>query len=223
MFSNLLKKTSGFFWVLLLVATLIPMQSLAAEPTDMGKITVDVRDENGVKMIGDWYLHQGTTDQGLVLRNGTKGEEFNFTAGVYFIEVRNLKLYPFYKVFSGNPQTLKIGGAITYTVQYFKTEAQKAKATSAPISVEPVVAPVSVPTIETPPVAPSAPAVVTPKRTPVRLNIVRPVVADPWIEEVQPAVNQEYSLAVTGPEGLLGALSLFSIVSGLWIVKRKNA
>jgi len=224
MISNLSKAISRLFWVLLLVATFVPMRSLAADPTDLGKITIQVTDENGVNLAGNWYLHAGTAIGNTVIRNGTKGEVFNSPAGSYFLEVRNLKAHPFY------PQMLDIGGSIEFKVQYFTTEDQKANATIAPVVVEPAVVdtvpaedmPAS--TVDTPAPSTSAPAVVTPKPNPhIKLNIIRPVAEDAPAQDTASSADQGYSLAVTGPEGLLGALSLFSLASGLWIVKRKNS
>jgi len=224
MISNLIKMTAKAFLILVLLATLIPMRSLAADPTDLGKITIEVTGENGTKLSGNWYLHQGINDKGMVLRNGSSGEVFNFSAGIYYLEVRNLKVYPYYKVFSANPQTLKVGGAIKFQVQYFKTEVQKANATSAPVPPTPVV-PEVIPTpdpVVVNPVDDSTPDPVAPKKTPIKLTIVRPAVQDPAIAYDGPE-EVGYRLATTGPNGLLGILLAFSLVSGLWIIKRKNA
>lgn len=213
----------------MLLATFAPLRTLAADPTDQGKITIEVSDPNGKALIGDWYLHQGSTDLGFVVRNGSKGEVFNASAGTYFLEVRNLKAYPFRKVLTANPQTLEIGGTLRFGVRYFVTEEQMANATSDPVVETPVtVEPAPVVVVPAPDLAPEA---VTPApaskpklvNNHIKLNIVRTPETDPWIEEEQPAEDREYSLAVTGPEGLLGVLSILSMVSGLWIVKRKNA
>jgi len=222
MVSNLIKTITKAFLVLVLLAAFAPMRSLAADPTDLGKITIEVSDQNGAAIGGDWYLYAGATSNTLVARNGTKGEVFNFPAGTYFLEVRNIKTHPFYKVFSANPQTLMIKGSIRFQVQYFVTEAQKARATSAPTPATPAVTPTPAPVIEIPAPVTVTPAPVVQKKAPIKLTIIRPAVEDPAIAYDGPG-EVGYQLATTGPNGLLGALLAFSLIAGLWIVKRKNA
>jgi hypothetical protein len=230
MFLNLLKRATGVFGVLLLLATFAPMRALAADPTDLGKITIEVSDQNGTSLSGDWYLHSGKTEANDTVRNGSKGEVFDFPAGTYFLEVRNLKLYPFYKIFTANPQTLNVGDGIQFDVQYFQTEDQKNGATNAPVMIEPA-ASQTVPVVVTPSPAPApivtapapAPVIVPLKNNHIKLNIVRPVETDETTQNNDSGQAQNYNLATTGPAGLLGVLVLFSMACGLWIVKRKNA
>jgi len=60
------------------------------------------------------------------LPNGSGGETFSAPAGTYYLEYRNVPpTYNFRSLRSDNPQTLEIGGTITFNIQYFKTEEQK--------------------------------------------------------------------------------------------------
>lgn len=91
--------------------------------TGQGKVIVSVADDQNQAFSGEWYLHSGTTSTGSLVRNGSSGESFNIDAGTYYLEVRGLvHTYPYYYVFSSNPQILAENDTITFNVQYFKTQ-----------------------------------------------------------------------------------------------------
>ncbi len=108
----------------LLIATLLPLTSLAVDiEKEKGTVTINVYDENNQKFSGNWFLHQGTSTKGRIVRNGTSGETFDIDDGNYYLEAqRKNSRYNYYIIYSNNPQTLEIDGEITYKIQYFKTQ-----------------------------------------------------------------------------------------------------
>lgn len=134
MFSSIYR-VGKYFLLTLLIATLLPINNLADlsvralatsdEEASLGTININLYDQNYEDFIGNWYLHQGTTIKGRLIRNSISDETFDIENGVYFLEVRKIwKTHPFYLVHSDNPQTLEAEGEITYNVQYFETEEQ---------------------------------------------------------------------------------------------------
>lgn len=129
---SLLRTISLSLFVALLTVILIPFGSLlAAEPE--GTVIISIQDENGEAFSGDWYLHQGTTINGFVVRNGSAGEVFQADFGSYFLEVRNLLGdHPYHLLYSDNPQFLSENETITFNVQYFETEEEMLVASGNP-------------------------------------------------------------------------------------------
>ena len=134
MFSSIYR-ISKYFLLTLLIVALLPINSLtdlsvralaaSDEEVNLGTININLYDQNYDDFRGDWYLHQGTTIMGRVVRNGTSDETFDIENSVYFLEIRKIwETHPFYLVHSDNPQTLEAGGNITFNVQYFETEEQ---------------------------------------------------------------------------------------------------
>lgn len=114
-----------------LFAMLVPVAAMAESP--QGTVTVSIQDAAGQAFSGDWYLHQGTTINGFLVRNGSAGETFDVNVGNYFLEVRGLAGdHPYYTIYSDNPQTVEENQSITYNVQYFETEEQMLIATGNP-------------------------------------------------------------------------------------------
>lgn len=97
----------------------------AAAPVvpDTGNVEIRVIDEKNQKFSGNWYLHQGVNEKGMVLRNGSSGEKFSMPVGNYYLEAqRKDALHPYYFLMSKNPQTLPGGESILFEIQYFPTE-----------------------------------------------------------------------------------------------------
>jgi len=137
-----MKRFLNFLAILLLAVNLFPVGSYAYdrdEDPNLGTITIDVIDQDGNEIGGAWFLHQGSGDQGLIVRNGTKGETFKKNNGFYFIRAHNIKNYEARVIKGENPQNLFAGETVHFTVQYFETaedlvkaEAKKDEASSQP-------------------------------------------------------------------------------------------
>ena len=108
-------------FILMMGISLIP-GGRAAEVEDQGTIVINVYDENGDEFAGNWYLHQGINERGMVVRNGSNGETFLFSDGTYYLRAHGKTDAPYPLIHSDNPQALEIGETITYNVQYFATE-----------------------------------------------------------------------------------------------------
>lgn len=118
--------------LILLTALLLsfPYSALMADAAStQGKVIINVLDENNKPYSGNWYLHQGITDNGLLVRNGSSGETFTVQEGIYFLTVYKKDYFrPYHVIYSTNPQTLTANETITFNVQYFKTEEEMANA-----------------------------------------------------------------------------------------------
>lgn len=115
------RKLSSVLSIILISALFLPSTLFAESPK--GTVIINVLDEDGQPFSGEWYLHTGTSVNGLVKRNGSVGETFQADAGSYFLEVRGLPGdHPYTWLFSDNPQTLDEDASITFTTQYFETE-----------------------------------------------------------------------------------------------------
>jgi len=124
-----LKNMKPLKYMILIIFLLFafPASAFTAEVNNQGTIIINVYDENNKPYIGNWYLYQGTTNSGQLVRNGSSGEKFSFPAGVYFLEVLKKEIrYPYHMIRSDNPQTLIAGQTITYYAQYFQTSEQMA-------------------------------------------------------------------------------------------------
>jgi hypothetical protein len=117
------------FKKLILIALLLlilPAGTHAADQSNSGKIIINVRDENNNPYVGNWFLYNGSTNKGMMVRNGSGGETFNFDPGIYFIEAQPKEtIRPYRLIRSDNPQALATGETITFDIQYFQTEDQK--------------------------------------------------------------------------------------------------
>lgn len=119
---SLLRTISIFLFVALLTLGFVPLGTFAESTST---VIISVQDQDNLALSGDWYLHQGTTINGFLVRNGSAGETFQVDSGSYFLEVRNLMgSYPYYLLHSDNPQFVEEDAMITYNVQYFETEEQ---------------------------------------------------------------------------------------------------
>jgi hypothetical protein len=122
-------KSAQIFKKIILIAILfliLPNASKAADEINLGKIIVNIHDENNNAYVGNWFLHNGITANGTVVRNGSSGETFNLEAGTYFIEAQKSdNIRPYRLIRSDNPQTVTAGETITFDIQYFQTEDQK--------------------------------------------------------------------------------------------------
>ena len=204
---------------------------------DTGTVTVKVTDSNGANVGGNWYLYQGVGNQGLMLRNGTKGETFSIPYGFYFLVAQRVfgKLDA-RRILSANPQELKAGETATFAVQYFKTQADM-DATAVPPATEETVAEETVPAEPQPVVTeePAADTTPTPPTAPPHQTIdahyvfARPfemapvtLTTPPPAEETAPATPVVYELAATGPASTFFLLILISISGGLAYSMRRN-
>ncbi len=119
---SLLRTISIFLFVALLTLGFIPLGTFAESTST---VIISVQDQDNLALSGDWYLHQGTTINGFLVRNGSAGETFQVDSGSYFLEVRNLiSSHPYYLLHSDNPQFVEEDATITFNVQYFETEEQ---------------------------------------------------------------------------------------------------
>ena len=119
---SLLRTISIFLFVALLTLGFVPFGTFAASTST---VIISVQDQSNLALSGNWYLHQGTTLNGALIRNGSSGEIFEVDSGSYFLEVRNLLgSYPYYLLHSDNPLFVDEDATITFNVQYFETEEQ---------------------------------------------------------------------------------------------------
>lgn len=123
----------------------LPTAESEAASANEGTVVVNVVNQDGVDVAGNWLLRKKTST-GSVPRNGTMGEVFTITPYTYFLEARQAFNYPFFLLESDTPQELVNGGTITFDLRYFKKIEQKTAylegITPEPIVVEPVVEPV---------------------------------------------------------------------------------
>ena len=127
---NNMKSVKNVILIILLLLA-FPTSAFMAEVSNQGTITINVYDENNKPYMGNWYLHQGTNEKGLVLRNGSSGETFSFKEGTYFLRVyKKDSTHPYNVIYSNNPQTLTADETITFNVQYFKTQEEMNNASS---------------------------------------------------------------------------------------------
>lgn len=112
---------------MLAIAFLMPVNTFASGH-DRGTITINVYDEQFEEIRGQWFLHRGPNDDGLLMRNGTGSETFQIEDGIYYLKVLrifndNFEVdHPFYLINSENSQFLEVNETIRFDVQYFKTE-----------------------------------------------------------------------------------------------------
>ncbi|MBN1258839.1 hypothetical protein JXA05_03725 [Candidatus Peregrinibacteria bacterium] len=216
---------------LLVVSLAAPIALALEQPAGTGTVTVKVTDENGVDMNGKWYLHQGTGNQGLMLRNGTKGETFFMPAGYYFLDTWRLPKYEGRRILGANPQLVDVGSAIEYVLQYFKTQADM----DAVITAEQAVAE----TAEIPAMAEISSEEETavpdePSRQTIETHYVfaRPFEMAPITlttpsnsgegGEAAPETPVVYALAATGPSATLLLFVLMSIAGGIAYTMKKD-
>lgn len=131
---SLLKKLSITLLVTVFALGFLPLASGAAME---GTITVSVQNEDEDGFSGDWYLHQGTTISGMLIRNGSSSETFDVDTGTYYLEVRGVPNdRPYYYLHSENPQTVDEGETVIFNVQYFETEGEMLTASGNPPAAE---------------------------------------------------------------------------------------
>lgn len=86
-----------------------------------GTLVIDLQDSANANVTGEaWTLHSGTSASGTVVQSST-GDAIlnNMTIGSYFLETTsNTGNYKTIVVTSENPQTLKAGGTLTFSVLY---------------------------------------------------------------------------------------------------------
>ncbi len=126
----------------LFVMAFLPLSALAQQSNENGTVKIIITDENRNPFSGNWFLHQGTSIKGHLVRNGSSGEEFSMPAGHYYLEAqRKSSRYPLVWLKSVNPQTLEAGKTLRWELQYFKTQEELDAAKNAPAP-----APTSAPT-----------------------------------------------------------------------------
>ncbi|MBU0577834.1 hypothetical protein KJ742_05195 [Patescibacteria group bacterium] len=122
---SLFKKASIAF-LSLFILSFIPFVTFAEEDPSLGTITINTRNQEGEAITGNWYLHQGGTINGSVIRNGLSGETFQVDPGSYYLEARKATgIYDFYDVYqitTENPQSVVAGGITTFNITYYETE-----------------------------------------------------------------------------------------------------
>jgi|GEM_PF-2783182 len=206
----------------------VPGAALADQHSS-GTVTVQVVDQYGHDVAGVWYLYEGSGTQGMISRNGTWGEAFGMNYGTYFLTGEAKTGYDSFAVTGENPQTTVPNANITFTLVYQRTDT-----TSSSTTVTPPVAPVAPEQPATPPVrepeppvmTPEAPASTLPPRTP--LQVDQPLTSrlsntgEPVGANVAAVTTQPMQLATTGPEGLAGLMAFSSVLSGLWITRRRK-
>lgn len=121
---------------------MIPFVNIAAgaEDIDTGTIVVNVTNQAGELVVGNWYLHQGGIS-GLVPRNGSSGETFQIKSGVYYLEAQPATYYKARSIDGDNPKTLSAGGTVTFHVIYYPTQEAKDAALSGESAPTPAPAP----------------------------------------------------------------------------------
>lgn len=131
---------------------------LVSQMISTGTIVVTVVDQNDREISGLWFLHQGTTKSGAVIRNGSFGETFREANGNYFLTAEPKRGYERFEITSENPQTLIPKGTIAFTLVYYEdgyAASREAQAVTAPGSETPTPA---VPATPAPTVQPTTPA-----------------------------------------------------------------
>jgi hypothetical protein len=210
-----------------------------------GTIVINVTNGNGTEISGNWYLHQGGIN-GAVPRNGSSGEVFQITPGIYYLEVQSTGTYKAYWLKNTNPQSVSAGQTITFDLAYYtnqeaKDQAQELAAMqAAEAAAEPVVEEAVEPVIEEavePPaeeetteeaVTEEEPAVVIPPAPSVPTVIIDVPTwgTPPSATSATESEGESYdlgavtSLAQTGP-GML-ALLIPSSIAGLCVAFKKR-
>jgi len=95
-----------------------PAITLAQSANASGTITVSVSDQDGKSMTGSWFLYQGVSDAGLLIRNGSVGESFQIAPGNYFLKTQSVAGYNSGMVTTSNPQSLTDGGHVRFRISY---------------------------------------------------------------------------------------------------------
>lgn len=119
-----MKKTFLIFLCLLI----LPLSVFAAygdDPDLQGTIVITLKDAKGENVKGDWYLHQGSSQEGLVVRNGIGSDKFLKNPGNYFLEIRNTKTHGAYTLEENPAQSLNTKETITYHITYYIDEEAK--------------------------------------------------------------------------------------------------
>ncbi|MFH0837679.1 MAG: hypothetical protein V1880_00215 [Patescibacteria group bacterium] len=218
-----------FMLPLLMVLTLLAPVSAFANITT-GYIAIEVVDQDGHDIAGNWYLYQGTGDEGLVVRNGTWGETFTMPYGTYYLKGEVRAGYSSFAVVSENAQTILPHYTITYRLAYTaEVVGDIAPATGSTEDIGAVVPPVESPVtsdVMTPGAVDdgSIRTVDTEVISAIEERLShtgRPVGVDRSALETPSLPATPVQLAVTGPEGILGLLMLGSSLGSLWIVRRR--
>lgn len=103
---------------MLVFGFLTPFAALAQDATASGTITISVTDQDGKSIAGNWFLYQGISDTGLLIRNGSIGESFSIAPGNYFLQTQSVAGYNSGTVTTANPQTLADGGHLRFRISY---------------------------------------------------------------------------------------------------------
>ena len=230
------KVYSFIFAIIILAAYIIPFTALAAEsePTT-GTVVINVTDEYGDDVSGNWLLHFGTR----TIRNGMRSYSFETDPHSYTLEARAANNYPYRVITTENPQMLEAGETITFDVMYFKTEEDMIAAEARDYAIlgktEKEVAAEEVVVEEEEEEEAPAPAVTTPTKPslPVVYAPTFETAPQPYVPEFTeaPAGNEEApveesnimavpALAATGP-GLLALLAA-SAMGGIIAGKKKR-
>jgi hypothetical protein len=222
--------------ILFVLLTAVPLTIFAAdyENPDLGTIVINIKNQNGESIVGNWYLHQGGIN-GPVPRNGSSGETFKLEDGIYYLEVRFTDYYKAYYLSGDNPKTLLPGDIATFSVTYYPTQEDMEASLSAEV---PEPEPEAEPVIEPEP-EPEAEPVIEPEVTVIPVyapDFSTPPVSDVPDFSTAPATSgtgqiagasEDYDwdiagiqLAQTGP-GLLFLL-VPSVIGGLCVATRRK-
>lgn len=129
MTSNFIRKFS--LLIITLSIALLPLAALAEYIETQGTLKISIVDENGQPFSGNWNLHNGTSTNSAVIRNGTSSESFKADPGLYYLEVINvLPDYKYFLLDFENPQEVVLNETTDLNVQYFDTEEAYLAATS---------------------------------------------------------------------------------------------
>jgi hypothetical protein len=235
-----MKKSLTLLIILFLLSVTIPFTSIAAdtENPDNGTIIINVTNQAGELVVGNWYLHMGGIS-GAIPRNGSSGETFQIKSGIYYLEAQPTTYYKARSIDGDNPKTLPAGGTVTFHVIYYPTQEAKDAALSGESA--PTPAPTPAPAPEPAPTPTPAPAPTPePEAEDTGIPVYAPDFSTPPVSDVpdfstspqtsgsgQAAspYNEEWNvagiqLAQTGPELLF--LLIPSVFGGLYFASRRK-
>lgn len=237
----------SLFIAIFAILFLIPSPVFAQPHHTPGDIAIAVVDQDENPIQGIWFLHEGSGEEGMIIRNGTFGEVFKMNYGTYFLRGQNMRGYESFEVIDENPQDIIPHGIITFTLKYYVEGYAAAQSLSGAVQQEEVGAVPVVPaeaaqveelaqgdvaaeTIETLPtetqveeeeITVVAPAAAAPVVRELEISPLRVPAPDRLSHTGEPeGVKLPMQLAVTGPGGLLMML-IGSGLAGLWAMRRK--